>query len=87
LPTGRSLDPSSFIELSDIVPCIDPPFFLIVRHSAPNKIKMKQGFRRLSKQDKKAIGTRLDQRNGFRSSLEEPDHPVYSDKTYAQNIV
>jgi hypothetical protein len=69
------------------VPCLDPPFFLMVRHSAPDKIKMKQSFSRLSKQEKKGIGTRLDQRNGFRSSLEKPDHPVFTEKTYAQNIV
>jgi hypothetical protein len=66
----------------------------MVRHSAPDKIKMKQSFSRLSKQEKKGIGTRLDQRNGFRSSLEKlairfakPDHPVFTEKTYAQNIV
>jgi hypothetical protein len=82
-----STGPSSFIELSDIVPCLDPPFFLMVRHSASDKIKMKQGFRRLSKQDKKGIGIRLDQRNGFRSSLEKSDHPVFTEKIYAQNIV
>jgi hypothetical protein len=87
LPTGGSLDPSSLIELSDIISYLDPPFFLMVQHSAPDKIKMKQGFRRLSKQDKKGIGTRLDQRNGFRSSLENPDHPVFTEKIYAQNIV
>jgi hypothetical protein len=76
LSTGGSLDLSSLIEFSDIVPCLDLPFFLMVQHSAPDKIKMKQGFRRLSKQDKKGIGTRLDQRNGFRSSLEKTNHPV-----------
>jgi hypothetical protein len=59
----------------------------MVRQSAPDKIKMKQGFRRLLKQDKKGIGTRLDQRNEFRSSLEKQDHLVYTEKTYAQNIV
>jgi hypothetical protein len=87
LPTGGSLNPSSLIELSDIMPCLDPPFFLMVRHSAHDKIKMKQGIRRLSKQDKKGIGTRLDPRNGFRSSLKKLDHPVFTEKTYAQNIV
>jgi hypothetical protein len=71
LPTGGSLDQSSFIKLSDIIPCLDPPFFLMVYHSTPDKIKMKQGFMRLSKQDKKGIGTRLDQRNGFMSSLKK----------------
>jgi hypothetical protein len=76
LTTSGSLDPSSFIELSDIVPCLDPPFLFMVRHSAPDKIKMKQGCMRLSKQDKKGIETRLDQRNGFMSSLEKPDHQV-----------
>jgi hypothetical protein len=69
------------------VPCLDPPFFLMVGHSAPDNIKMKQGFRRLLKQDKKGIGTRLDQRNGFRSSLEKLDHLVFIEKTYAQNII
>jgi hypothetical protein len=76
LPTG-SLNPSLLIELSDIVPCLDPSFLLMVRHSAPDKIKMKQGFRRLSKQDKKDIEIRLNQRNRFRSSLEKSDYPVY----------
>jgi hypothetical protein len=37
---------------------------------------MKQGFRRLSKQDKKDIGTRLDQKKGYRSSLEKLDHSI-----------
>jgi hypothetical protein len=87
LSTSGSLDPSSLIELSDIVPYLDPPFFLMVSHSAPDKIKMKQGFRRQLKQDKKVIGTTLDQRNIFSSSLEKPDHPVFTEKTYAQNIV
>jgi hypothetical protein len=87
LPTGGSLDPSSFIELSDIVSCLDPPFYLMVQHSAPDKIKLKQDFRRLLKQDKKDIGTRLDQRSEFRSSLEKLDHPIFTEKTYAQNIV
>jgi hypothetical protein len=66
LPTGGSLDPSPLIELSDIVSCLDPPFFLMIQHSAPEKIKMKQDFRRLSKQDKKDIGTRLDQKMDLR---------------------
>jgi hypothetical protein len=83
LPTGGALDPSPLIELSDIVSCLDPAFFLMVWHSAPDKIKMKQGFRRLSKQDKKDIVTRLDQRNGSRSSLKKPDYPVFTEKTYA----
>jgi hypothetical protein len=83
LPTGGSLDQSSFIKLSDIIPCLDPPFFLMVYHSTPDKIKMKQGFMRLSKQDKKGIGTRLDQRNGFMSSLKKLDHPIFTEKTYA----
>jgi hypothetical protein len=48
---------------------------------------MKQGFRRLSKQDKKGIGTRLDQRNGFRSSLKKTGPSDFTEKTYAQNIV
>jgi hypothetical protein len=48
---------------------------------------MKHDFRRLPKQEKKGIGTRLDQRNGFRSSLKKPDHPVFTEEIYAQNIV
>jgi hypothetical protein len=68
------------------VSCLDPYFFLMVRHSTPDKIKMKQGFRRLSKQDKKGIEIRLDQRNEF-SSLEKPGHPIFIEKTYVQNIV
>jgi hypothetical protein len=59
----------------------------MVQHSAPDKIKMKQGFRKMSKQDKNGIGTRLDQRNGFRSSLKKSDHLGFIEKTYAQNII
>jgi hypothetical protein len=73
LPAGGSLDPPLLIEWSGIVSSLDPPFFLMVQHSAPDKIKMKQGFRKLSKQDKKDIGTRLDQKNGYRSSLEKTE--------------
>jgi hypothetical protein len=58
----------------------------MIQHSAPEKIKMKQGFMRLLKQDKKDIGTRLD-KNGSRSPLEKPDHPVFIEKTYAQSII
>jgi hypothetical protein len=29
------------------------------------------------KQDRKAIGARLNQKDRYRSSLEKPDHPVY----------
>jgi hypothetical protein len=76
MPIGGALDPSPLIELSDIVPCLDPPFFLMVRYSAPDKIKMNQCFRRPSKQDKKDIRTRLDQKNGYMSSLEKLDHLV-----------
>jgi hypothetical protein len=37
LSTSGSLDPSSLIILSYVVPCLYPPF-LIMRHVAPGKI-------------------------------------------------
>jgi hypothetical protein len=33
--------------------------------------------RRQLKQDRRAIGARLDQKDRYRSSLEKSDHPIY----------
>jgi hypothetical protein len=55
--------------------------------------RMEIKLRRQLKHDKKDIGTRLDQKNRYRSSLKKLDPPVYQigvsvfiEKTYAQNI-
>jgi hypothetical protein len=34
------------------------------------------------KQDRRAIGARLDQKDRYRSSLEKPDHPVYQTEQF-----
>jgi hypothetical protein len=54
---------------------------------------MEMNLRRQLKHDKKDIGTRLDQKNRYMSSLKnqniqfaKPDSSVFTEKTYAQII-
>jgi hypothetical protein len=47
---------------------------------------MKMKLMRQLKHDKKDIGTRLDQKIRYRSSIEKLKHSVLIEKTYAQNI-
>jgi hypothetical protein len=71
------------VVLRDLMPNLNPSLF-IVRHDAPIKIKWEIRLTRKWeirltgqwKQDMRDIDASLDQKNGYRSSLEKPDHLV-----------
>jgi hypothetical protein len=71
------LDGSPLIELGDIMPTLDPPFFLMVRHDAPIKIKMKYGLGDWLKKDQTRLESRWSPKFAYRSSLEKLDTPVW----------